>query len=158
MRLNFAMSAALFCVASGALMAAPTASPGDVPAQHWAKKSVDKVTSTGLMSTQNGKFQGDRPVTRYELAVTLDRLVKYIEAGKAPLHPSTRPKPFPAPKGASAEEGKAIQHLVNQGFLPADSPIVTGDGHAVVTAKQLSTALSQVTIRLSDRSLAPQKD
>jgi hypothetical protein len=139
-------------------MAAPTTPPGDVPARHWAKKSVDKVTSTGLMSTQNGKFQGDKPVTRYELAVTLDRLVKYIEAGRAPLHPTARPKPFPAPKGASAEEGKAITHLVNEGFLPSDSPIVTGDGHAVVTAKQLSAAIAQVTIRLSDRSVPPQKD
>ena len=141
------------------LIALPVwASPSDVPTNHWAKPSVDRVTKEGLMSSDNGKFRGDKPVTRYELAVTLDKLVRYIEAGRAPLHPTKRPGTVSVPAGASRSVKEAIRDLVGQSFLPADSPIVKGNGDAVVTADQLATALSQITIRLSDRSLAPEQD
>lgn len=48
----------------------------DVPADHWAAGSVARVTGAGLMSGYpDGTFQGDKPVTRYELASVLDRLL-----------------------------------------------------------------------------------
>jgi len=146
------------CVLSPAAMAAPGSAAQDVPASHWAKKSVDSVTSKGLMSAKNGAFDGNKPVTRYELAVTLDRLVTYIEAGRKPLNPAPRPRAMKIPANTTPAERAAIKHLASDGFLPPTSPIFAGKGTEVVTAKQLSTALSQVTIRLSDRRLAPDKD
>ena len=49
----------------------------DVPADHWAARSVARVLDAGLMSGYpDGKFQGDKPATRYELASALDRLMR----------------------------------------------------------------------------------
>lgn len=155
---NLVSFAAVLCAMSQAAFAAPGGPIRDVPAGHWAKKSVDKVTAKGLMSTTNGAFDGNKPVTRYELAVTLDRLVTYIEAGRKPLHPTPQPTAIKTPAGAGPAARAAIKRLAANGFLPATSPIFAGSGREAVTAKQLSTALSQVTIRLSDRRLPPQAD
>lgn len=139
--------------------AAPTATlPRDVPPQHWAAGSVKRVTQQNIMGTaQDGRFQGNQPVTRYELAVVLDRFVRYLETGRQPLHAQT----FPAPKNLAPSAGpaqrQALTHLVTGGFLPAKSPLVTKNGAGLVTAKETSDALASVTIRLSDRAEAPDK-
>jgi len=152
MRLSVA-ALALSCFAAHAAFAAPIR---DVPANHWARASVDSVTAKKLMDAPGGNFQGDKPVTRYELAVTLDRLVNYIEEGKKPLHPTTRPNPLRLPAKASAPVRAALWHLTAENFIPADSILLQGTGKELVTASQLTTILSQVVIRLSDRSLPPQ--
>jgi len=52
----------------------------DVPADHWAAQAVAGVTAAGIMGgLPDGTFHGDRPVTRYELASALDRLLQKIE-------------------------------------------------------------------------------
>ena len=77
MRFNLLPLAALLLC--GAASAAPLK---DVPAKHWASSSALSVTQKKLMTPDaDGKFHGDRPVTRYELAVVLDRFVRYMEAG-----------------------------------------------------------------------------
>lgn len=49
----------------------------DVPADHWAAEAVARVTAAGVMGgLPDGTFQGDRAVTRYELASALDRLLQ----------------------------------------------------------------------------------
>ncbi len=128
----------------------------DVSPQY--KKSVDSVTSKKLMDAPGGKFRGDKPVTRYELAVTLDRFVLYVEGGKKPLHPTPRPKPVKVPSHAGGKVSRALTHLVANSFIPDDSILLKGTGKEVVTASQLQVVLSQVVIRLSDRSVPPQKD
>ena len=139
-------------------VASPSPLPRDVPPGHWAAGAVKQVTAKRLMTpAPDGDFRGNAPVTRYELAVTLDRLVRYIEAARQPLSavpdaPMAFPKTVPAPVQA------ALSHLVGGGFLPAKSPLVVKDGTRPVTAGELADALSQVTIRLSDRSLLPPKD
>lgn len=136
---------------SATLAAAASAAPPDVPSTHWAAKSVKRVTAKKIMTSEpDGKFHGDKPVTRYELAAALDRFVQYIEAGRKPLHTTSQ-----STKGLGPKASAAARHLVAQGFLPINSPIVRGKGTEVVTANQLSDALAQVTIRLSDRSLPP---
>ena len=96
-------------------------------------------------------------MTRYELAVTLDRLVRDMEAAHQPL--SADPdKPVHLPRPAPAGVQAALGHLVGGGFLPVDSPLVVRSGAKPVTANELADALSQVTARLSDRSLPPQKE
>jgi hypothetical protein len=143
-------------LAASAVFAAPAASPRDLPANHWAAGSVKRVLHENIMgTTPDDRFQGDQPVTRYELAVALDRFVRYLEAGRKPLHAQTFPVPKSLAPAANPMQRQAITHLVSNGFLPAASPLVTQNGKALVTAKQLSDALASVTICLSDRAEAP---
>ena len=139
-------------------VAAPTAPFPDVPAKHWAAGAVGRVAARKLMTGDpTGKFNGNKPVTRYELAVTLDRLVRYMEDAHKPLS-ATPDRPVHLPKAAPSAAQAALRHLVGGGFLPTTSPIVIKDGTKPVTASELTNALAQVTIRLSDRSLPPQQD
>ncbi len=139
--------------------AAPTLLPRDIPPQHWAGGSVRRVVHENIMgTTKDGRFLGNQPVTRYELAVALDRFVQYVEAGRKPLHAQTFPAPTHLPATANSAQRQALTHLVTSGFLPAKSPLVTGNGTALVTAKETSDALAAVTIALSDRAEAPDKN
>jgi len=132
--------------------------PQDVPAKHWAAGSVGRVLQQNILGrAPDGRFRGDQPVTRYELAVALDRFVCYIEAGRKPLHVETVPITIPTAKAPPAVK-QAMEHLVSNGFLPLTSPLISNDGHKVVTAKELTDALAAVTIRLSDRVEAPNKE
>lgn len=134
---------------------AASAAPPDVPAKHWAAASVQSVTDKKIMGTlSDGKFHGSKPVTRYELAVALDRFVRYIEAGRMPL--TTSPKATGS-KGFT-NTSPAVADLLANSFISAESPIAKGTGRELVTAEQLADALGQVTIRLSDRSLPPNKE
>lgn len=142
-----------------AVLAAPAVSPRDVPPGHFAAGSVKRVVHENIMgTTKDGRFQGNQPVTRYELAVALDRFVQYVEAGRKPLHAQTFPAPHHLPAAANPVQRQAINHLVTQGFLPASSPLVTRNGAGLVTAKETSDALASVTIALSDRAEAPDKN
>jgi hypothetical protein len=155
-RIDFLVSlSGLFIVAGASAIAAPLA---DVPAGHWAAPAVHSVVAKKIMTgAPNGKFNGDKPVTRYELAVALDHFVTYIEAGRKPLHPMAA-KIVPS-IGSSAPPAvrAAMIHLASNGFLPGSSPLLKGKGTETVTAQQLSDALAEITIRLSDRSLPPNK-
>lgn len=156
------LTVALIFAAAPLALAAPTPKPAplpkDMPARHFAAGAVGRVTQEKIMGRDvDGRFQGDKPVTRYELAVTLDRFVRYVEAARKPLHPAANSAPVKVPARATQTEGAALTHLVSQGFLPARSPLLTKDGHQPVTASELADALAAVTIRLSDRAEPPHK-
>lgn len=152
-----AISTVAFALLAFPALAAPTLAPRDVPAGHWAAGSVRRVTAARLMTTApNGDFNGNKPVTRYELAVTLDRLVRYIEASHKPLS-AAPPRPVAVPAATPAAAAAALKHLVGSGYLTRKSPLLKPPGTQIVTANELADALSQVTIRLSDRSLPPYK-
>lgn len=139
--------------AHSAPLAAPRALPPDVPASHWAAGSVQRVEHEKIMGRDvDGRFRGNKPVTRYELAVALDRFVRYIEAAHKPLHAEvTHPAPS-FPRKSSPAVRQALAHLVSNGFLTAASPLLTKNGHRHATAQELTDALASVTIRLSDRA------
>ena len=142
-----------------AAFAAPAAAPRDLPPGHWAGGAVKRVVHENIMgTTPDGRFRGDAPVTRYELAVALDRFVTYIEAGRKPLHAQTFRVPARLAPAANPIQRRALAHLVANGFLPQSSPLVTKNGNIPVTAKETSDALAAVTIGLSDRAEPPQKD
>jgi hypothetical protein len=148
--------AAVCSLAAAAFSQAAMAVPvKDVPPKSWARPAVESVTSKKLMDAPGGVFNGDKPVTRYELAVTLDRLVRYIENGKKPLHPTRRPKSVKLPANARGSVRAALKRLTDYDFISPDSLLLQGTGREVVTAKELSSLLSQVTVRLSDRAEAP---
>jgi hypothetical protein len=51
----------------------------DVSPNHWAKPSIDKLIQLKVIDvSSDGLFQGDKKMTRYELAVWLDRLNQAI--------------------------------------------------------------------------------
>lgn len=53
----------------------------DVPAGHWAYQAVQELAADGyIQGFPNGTFGGDKPLTRYEMAVFTDRALSSIKA------------------------------------------------------------------------------
>lgn len=56
----------------------------DVPANHWAYQAIQSLAADGLVEGYpDGKFKGDRPMTRYEMAVTVARVIAKVQANSA---------------------------------------------------------------------------
>lgn len=56
------------------------ASLSDVPEHHWAYDAVSKLARAGIIKgNKSGKFNGNAPLTRYEMAKMTDGLVKFLE-------------------------------------------------------------------------------
>ncbi|MBI4861071.1 MAG: S-layer homology domain-containing protein [Candidatus Riflebacteria bacterium] len=53
----------------------------DVPVGHWAYAAVEKVAQAGLLQGSDGKFHGRQPVSRYQLALFVARLLDQIGKG-----------------------------------------------------------------------------
>ncbi|MEB3300035.1 MAG: S-layer homology domain-containing protein [Candidatus Sericytochromatia bacterium] len=63
--------------------AAPRAQPGfsDVPPDHWAAEAVrDVAVRSRLMPAEGGRFRGELPLTRLDLARTVGAFIREIEA------------------------------------------------------------------------------
>lgn len=134
----------------------------DVPAGHWAATSVAKLAKSGIIKgyaadqkQATGKpaaapakagYNGNKPVTRYELAVTLYRFVTYME--RAYKQRPTKMGAQAAPKTGAA----TVQYLVANGYLPKDSPLGK-EGGKVVTANELADAMAQVITRIRARQI-----
>jgi hypothetical protein len=76
--LSFSLTAVVISAAAYAQTAT------DVPKTHWASSAVADVVSHGVMPVSGGKFEGDRPVTRTELTVTLAKFARSLEKGAWP--------------------------------------------------------------------------
>ncbi|MBP2652291.1 MAG: S-layer protein, partial [Firmicutes bacterium] len=62
----------------------------DVPTNHWAYASVNKLVKAGLVDgMSNGNFNGDKAITRYEMAIivgkAMDNYNKADDANKAEI-------------------------------------------------------------------------
>ncbi len=56
----------------------------DVPANHWAYQAIQSLAADGLVEGYpDGKFKGDRPLTRYEMAVIVARVIAKLQANGA---------------------------------------------------------------------------
>ncbi len=138
-------------VAGPLALAAPIT---DVPAGHWAEGAVRRLASEKILTGYaRGKFQGDKPVTRYELALTLDRMVRYLQAGRKPLSPRKMQSTVKIPASAEASTRQALTHLAAGGFVSAGSPLL--QGNKAVTAHELTNILAQVAVAISDQDLPP---
>ncbi|NLG78520.1 MAG: hypothetical protein GX492_01640 [Firmicutes bacterium] len=89
-------------------LAVPTAAGpfADVPENHWAYEAVKQLAAYGLVEGfPDGTFKGAEPMTRYQMAMVIARLLvsldaqikAEIEAAKAGLTPPPAPAPAPAP-------------------------------------------------------------
>jgi len=129
--------------------------PPDVPGSHPAAPAVGRMIKKGIMQIQpDGKFHGKQSVTRYELAVILDRFVNYIEESTKPIKSSVYPAPkssLTAPVGTAAYDAQV--HLLLNGFIPVSSPLLKAPATGTVTAQDLAMILADVAVRLSDRRL-----
>ncbi len=56
-----------------------TGLPADVPSTHWAAHSVSDVVRNGVLSLENGKFKGEKPVSHRQAAVALARMGQLLE-------------------------------------------------------------------------------
>ncbi|HEX5324450.1 MAG TPA: S-layer homology domain-containing protein [Capsulimonadaceae bacterium] len=140
--------------------AQPAASFADVPTGNPAAPSVGQLHKHGVViGYPDKKFHGDRSVTRYEMAVVLDRFVKYIEQGRKPLHTTSVPttsSQASAPAGHWAHDSQLA--LIKGRFIPATSFLLQRPGNKPITAAQFSQALGATVNRVSDRSLPPTPD
>lgn len=150
-----------------ALIATPSISAEsfkDVPNDHWAAEYVAKAASDGIMKGYpDSTFKGDKAVTRYELAVALERMIEVI--GNA-LKPEVNKQPDAAQsltdKGVQSPESKVesrnpAQVLKAGGYIAADSPLLT-NSNKTVSPIELAQALSSVTARLIEKTIPPPKD
>jgi predicted nucleic acid-binding Zn-ribbon protein len=58
----------------------------DIPAGHWASEAIKVVSSCGIIrGYPDGTFRGNRPITRYEAAAMVARLIEAIRTGQCGL-------------------------------------------------------------------------
>ena len=65
---------------------AASATPfSDVPANHWAYQYIQSLAADGIIDGYpDGKFKGDRPLTRYEMAVVIARVIAKLQENVKP--------------------------------------------------------------------------
>jgi hypothetical protein len=147
----------MFGLAAGPARAAAAPSPyPDVPDNHWAAEPVKQLARRGILiaaappKTNAGSkpaqptYSGNKPVTRYELAVTLYRFVQYLERADRQKRGGAAARTQSAPSAPALKNGaEAVRRLVAGGYLPKNTPLAQ-NGNALVTADQLADALAQV--------------
>jgi len=99
-RLALAIGFAASLLAGGARKAALATPFSDVPANHWAYQYIQSLAADGVIDGYpDGMFKGDRPLTRYEMAVVVARVIaKLQENGN---------------QGVSKEDLEKLQKLVD---------------------------------------------
>lgn len=71
---------AICFLATGAAMAAQQPFFSDVPTGHWASDAVKKAAHLGLVVGHgDGKFEGEKPPTRYEMAMGMAKVLAELE-------------------------------------------------------------------------------
>lgn len=121
----------------------------DVPTGHWASNSIANLVSMKMLPVGGGReFQGDKPVTRYEFAVIMDRFIQDIRRAFL-RQPEEKTINEAKIKGRTDDGSKvAMVRLAKGGFLPYYSPIFHGPSDTL-TPEMLSIAMSQIAQRIA---------
>jgi hypothetical protein len=79
------LTASLVLAALAAMVGKAPATPfADVPANHWAYQAIASLAADGLVEGySDGQFKGDRPLSRYEMAVLVARVIAKVQANGA---------------------------------------------------------------------------
>lgn len=141
----------------------------DVPKDHWAGEYVAKAASDGIVKGYpDSTFKGDKDVTRYELAVALERMIEVIQNSLKPelknqqTTPPTNAQPSPSKEDpATSKPGEQFkdpaQRLKAGGYIAADSPLLT-NRDKTVSPTELAQALSSVAEKLIEKNIPPPKE
>ncbi len=80
----------------------------DVPRGHWAYEAINKLSQAGIIEgLPNGNYYGNKPMTRYEFAVAIARLLERIgDAQAGPAGPAG-PAGAQGPAGPAGAQGPA---------------------------------------------------
>ncbi len=117
-RVGFVLGALL--ILAGALAAPALAAQPftDVPLDHWAYNAVNKLAEAGLMEGYpDGQFKGKQPMTRYEFAQAIARIMGRLEEMKGVPGPAGPPGPAGAGGGLTAEQQALLDRLASE-FAP----------------------------------------
>jgi hypothetical protein len=97
----------------------------DVPTNHWAYDAIAELAAKGLVEGfPDGTFKGNQPLTRYEMAMIVARIIARIEAIPTPPPPEVRRADLDAVRRdltaatgritANAQAIATLQRLVNE--------------------------------------------
>lgn len=140
----------------------------DVPETHWAAEAVQYLAENKIIQGYpDGKFRGDQPVTRYELAVLLLRFTEFInETLQIPKDGATcsasssgemKSKPSPG-KGLNAfAKDEPARILIKRGFLPEDSALLK-DADRRVSETELADTFAWVLKRIVELKVPVAED
>lgn len=68
---------------TGSALAAPTSAFVDVPTNHWAYQALDELARVGVIEGYNKSFQGDKPMTRHEMAQIVEKAMDHADKANA---------------------------------------------------------------------------
>ncbi len=93
----------------------------DTPTNHWAYEAVQNLAKKGIIiGYPDGTYGGRRPMTRYEFAVAIDRLLRTLND----MNSQAPPPGTPAPQTLTQDELNQIQALIDK-FRPELDTIQT---------------------------------
>jgi hypothetical protein len=99
-RLAFGFGLAASLLAVGGREAALATPFSDVPANHWAYQYIQSLAADGVIDGYpDGKFDGNRPLTRYEMAVVVARTIAKLQENQG--------------QGPSKEDLDKLQKLID---------------------------------------------
>jgi hypothetical protein len=120
----------------------------DVPVGQWAADAVKQLTEQGLMKGYpDSTFRGNRPVTRYELAVTIARFVELLTPVSSQPVQKQQQNAAKHETNAPAWASNSIELLKKSEVLPSSSPIIT-DGSKPATVEDLAQALAAAATKI----------
>src|SRR6266496_205745 len=103
--MRFAIACCLGLIFGGC--SAGAQAPADIPNGHWARAAATEVVSRGVMAAPSGKFEGDKPITRTELAIAL---AKFARSFEKPGWSATGAKQLNLKAPASASTGPVTRY------------------------------------------------
>lgn len=135
----------------------------DVPKDHWAAEYVARAASNGVMKGYpDSTFKGDKAVTRYELAVALERMIEVIEKGLKPEVKGAesggqRAQSQNAPQQPQSQKTDPAQGLKESGYIADDSPLLA-NREKIVSSTELAQALASITAKLIEKHIPMPKE
>lgn len=82
----------------------------DVPRSHWAYQAIRSLETSGLIQGKQGKFDGNKAFSRYEMAVVLARYMEKLGDAKKDIQ-NTVSKTYPLLKKLADEFSKELDLL-----------------------------------------------
>jgi hypothetical protein len=109
-----AITAAVIALSAQPVLAQGTSFP-DVPTNHWAYQAVTDLANEGyVLGYPDGKFLGGRPMTRYEFATAIDRMVQTVNNLKTTVNGLNTAPVTPTGVPVTQDDLNKIQALVDE--------------------------------------------